>query len=45
MYDCISWINRNYKNPDIVYSKKVVGFVCGGGSLKENSGKKRKNNI
>ena len=30
MYDCISWINRNYKNPDIVYSKKVVGFVCGG---------------
>ena len=44
MYDGISWINRNYKNPDIVYSKKVVGFVCVG-SLKENSGKKREINI
>ena len=24
MYDCISWINRNYKKLDTVYSKKYL---------------------
>lgn len=27
MYDCISWINRNYKKLDTVYSKKYLFLV------------------
>lgn len=27
MYDCISWINRNYKKLDTVYSKKHLFLV------------------
>ena len=29
MYDCISWINRNYKKPDVVHSKKYLDFGRG----------------
>ena len=27
MYDCISWINRNYRKLDTVYSKKYLFLV------------------
>mgnify|MGYP002297248578 FL=1 len=29
MYDCISWINRNYKNSDVIHSKKYLDFGRG----------------
>ncbi len=29
MYDCISRVNRNYKKPDVIHSKKYLDFGKG----------------